>query len=85
MEYLADIKGKIVESILSIYSKNYNITDLVFDRCKKEFVGDYTLVTFAFSKNVGESPELVGNKIGEFLLNNKWIHSYNVIKGFLNI
>ena len=85
MVHLEEFKNKIVGCIERVYSGKEFSKVLVFDRCKKEFVGDYTLVTFGFTKSFGESPEVIANKIGEDLVLNKLIHSFNVIKGFLNI
>ena len=55
-------------------------------KTKKEFQGDVTVVTFAFSKAAHKSPDAIGQEIGEYLKNNaKEVSDFNVIKGFLNI
>jgi arginyl-tRNA synthetase len=53
---------------------------------KKEFVGDYTVVTFPLIKLSKKSPEETGRLIGDALKEKlDMIAKYNVVKGFLNI
>ncbi|MBQ0081458.1 MAG: arginine--tRNA ligase [Alistipes sp.] len=53
---------------------------------RKEFKGDYTLITFPFTKIAHKSPDEIGRLIGEELLRScEDIAGYNVIKGYLNI
>ncbi len=66
----------------------YNISDaaIVFQKTRKEFEGDFTLVTFPYIKQAKKSPELVGADIGEALKRtNNFVEGFNVVKGFLNI
>ena len=53
---------------------------------RKEFVGDYTLVTFPLLKSSRKSPEATAAEVGDYLVaNNEEVDNYNVIKGFLNV
>ncbi|MFR9651042.1 MAG: arginine--tRNA ligase, partial [Rikenellaceae bacterium] len=53
---------------------------------RKDFEGDYTLVTFPLLKSSRKSPEATAQEVGEYLAaNNKEVAAFNVIKGFLNI
>lgn len=53
---------------------------------RKEFEGNYTVVTFPLSKIIGQPPEIIGEALGKWLLsNNPMVKHYNVVKGFLNI
>ncbi|MBP3317167.1 MAG: arginine--tRNA ligase [Alistipes sp.] len=55
-------------------------------KTRKEFEGDYTLVTFPLLKLSRKAPEATANEIGEYIVaNNDQINSFNVIKGFLNL
>jgi arginyl-tRNA synthetase len=57
-----------------------------FQKTRKEFEGDFTLVTFPYTKETKKSPEQLANELGDFLLaNNSQIKAFNVVKGFLNI
>jgi arginyl-tRNA synthetase len=61
-------------------------TNISFQKTRKEFEGDLTLVTFPFIKEAKKSPELVGQAIGDYLKQNeKQVAGFNVVKGFLNI
>lgn len=61
-------------------------TEPTIQKTRREFEGDYTLVTFSLLKISRTSPEKAGEAIGEWLLANcSQIKAYNVIKGFLNI
>jgi arginyl-tRNA synthetase len=58
----------------------------VFQKTKKEFTGDFTLVVFPYTKLIGKSPEETAHVIGSDLQkNSKVISGFNVIKGFLNL
>ncbi len=55
-------------------------------KTRKEFSGDYTLVTFPLLKASRKSPEQTAQEVGEWLLKNTpHIRDFNVIKGFLNL
>lgn len=66
----------------------YNISNptISFQKTRKEFEGDFTLVTFPFTKEIKKSPEQLGQELGDFLIkNNSDVSAFNVVKGFLNI
>jgi arginyl-tRNA synthetase len=74
------------EALLQSYNITANDADVILQKTRKEFEGDFTLVTFPFIKATKQSPEQVGDTLGKFLLaNNPTITKYNVVKGFLNI
>ena len=53
---------------------------------RKDFEGNYTLVTFPFTRLSHKSPEETGKEIGQWLLDNEpSVAAFNVIKGFLNL
>ena len=53
---------------------------------RKDFEGNYTLVTFPFTRLSRKSPEETGKEIGQWLLDNEpSVAAFNVIKGFLNL
>lgn len=57
-----------------------------FQRTRKEFEGDFTIVVFPFTRFTKLSPEQTAATIGESLVKNAVIvESFNVIKGFLNL
>ena len=55
-------------------------------KTRKEFGGDYTIVTFPLLKLSRKSPEATATELGERIVaDNEAIGGFNVIKGFLNL
>ncbi len=78
----------LLETVKQALTQLYNINNaaITFQKTRKEFEGDFTLVTFPFIKEAKKSPEQAGQEIGDFLVkNNTNVSAYNVVKGFLNI
>lgn len=77
------IKQCCLAAIEALYGAKPEVT---VQKTRKEFEGDYTLVTFSLLKISRTTPENAGKAIGEWLVANcAEIKTYNVIKGFLNI
>jgi arginyl-tRNA synthetase len=78
------LKKAVELALTELYAiQNKSIT---FQKTRKEFVGDFTLVTFPYIKEAKGSPEKIGAEIGNFLKNNcLQVSDYNVVKGFLNL
>jgi arginyl-tRNA synthetase len=53
---------------------------------KPEIEGDYTIVLFAFVKQLGKSPDALGNELGAAMMADMpgTLTQYNIVKGFLN-
>ena len=84
-----NIEHFLSESISFVINELFGLTssanEIILQKTKKEFEGDYTLVTFPYIKASKTSPEKTGELIGEQLLkNNTSITKFNVVKGFLN-
>lgn len=78
---LADTIHKALQELYSMQAVN-----LSFQKTRKEFEGDFTLVTFALTKASKRSPDQLGKELGDYLLqHNSQVSAYNVVKGFLNI
>ena len=78
----------LLTTVQQALSQIYNLNNPVisFQKTRKEFEGDFTLVTFPYTKETKRSPEQLGQELGEFLLkNNDQVSAFNVVKGFLNI
>lgn len=62
------------------------IDKVEFQSTRKEFEGDITMVIFPLLKIIKSSPIELGNKIGNYLVENvSEVQSFNVVSGFLNI
>lgn len=80
--FLSDIISTAVNSLFDLNTKP---EDIILQKTKKEFEGDFTLVTFPYIKAAKLTPEKTGELIGEEILKaNTGITKYNVVKGFLN-
>ena len=84
-----NIEAYLSETISAVVNQLFELTttpeSIVLQKTKKEFEGDYTLVTFPYIKAAKTTPENTGQLIGEMLLKqNSNITNFNVVKGFLN-
>ncbi len=80
--YISQIVSQSVEALYG----HVDAAQLQIQKTRKEFEGDYTLVTFPLLKLSRKSPEATANEIGERIVaDNQRIASFNVIKGFLNL
>src|SRR6188768_2429941 len=62
------------------------IDKIEFQTTRKEFEGDITMVIFPLLKLIKSNPVELGNKIGNYLVENiKEVARFNVVSGFLNI
>lgn len=87
MSIVNEIKGLVGAVIKDLYQVEVPEQNLTINSTKPEFEGDYTLVMFAFVKQLKKSPEQLGNEIGEALVKNnpEIFTAHNTIKGFLNL
>lgn len=62
------------------------IEKIEFQNTRKDFEGDITMVIFPLLKVIKGNPVEIGNKIGDYLVQNvQEVEKYNVVSGFLNI
>ncbi|TKK64777.1 arginine--tRNA ligase [Ilyomonas limi] len=87
MSIVTDIKKAAAKALQALYNVNINEADVLVNSTKPEFDGDYTIVLFAFVKQLRKSPEILGKEIGDYLMANELqlFSRFNVIKGFLNL
>lgn len=79
------ISDAVVRSVEALYGP-LGDEQLQIQKTRREFEGDYTLVTFPLLRRSRKSPEATANEIGEYLTAHlPEIKSFNVIKGFLNL
>tara|TARA_B100001778_G_scaffold69294_1_gene54846 strand:- start:525 stop:2291 length:1767 start_codon:yes stop_codon:yes gene_type:complete len=79
---------KILSNQIALVLKKlfgHNEYDVQFQKTRKEFDGDITLVVFPFTKFSKTGPEETAKKIGDELISLSEIKNFNVVKGFLNI
>ena len=86
MSLIQEIKVHAAKVLNEIYKVEFPIESVQVNDTKPEFVGDYTIVTFPFTKQTKQKPEVVAELLGAALVaKNTIFTSYNVIKGFLNL
>lgn len=77
---------KSVQAIDEIFHIQVSENQISLQKTNKEISGDYTLVVFPLTRLLKQSPESIGNALGNYLKENiNEISSFEVIKGFLNI
>ncbi len=80
------IQNKAAEAIKALYGADVQADSLQAAVTRKEFEGDYTLVTFPLLKITHSAPDATGNAIGQWLVDNvPEIAAFNSVKGFLNL
>ena len=79
------ISQVVASSVEALYGA-VDSAQLQIQKTRKEFEGDYTLVTFPLLKMSRKSPEATATEIGEHIVANcEQVSAFNVIKGFLNL
>jgi len=74
----------IEKAILALF--DVTLDKVEFQTTRKEFEGDITMVIFPLLKVIKSNPLELGNKIGNYLVENvAEVSSFNVVSGFLNI
>lgn len=87
MSILASLQKSTIESLEALFGQSFTEKDFQVNQTKPEFEGDYTVVMFSLVKSLKQSPEAIGNKLGERLVKNypQLFSAFNIIKGFLNL
>ncbi|MNJ97409.1 Arginine--tRNA ligase [compost metagenome] len=80
------IKSAIIEKSNLLFGFECSDSLIQFQKTKKEFEGDTTLVLFPLMKLAGKSPQEIGKVLGDFLRDDvRCIRDYSIIGGFLNV
>jgi len=78
------LKPSIEKAVQSLF--DVAIDKVEFQTTRKDFEGDITMVIFPLLKVVKSNPAELGNKIGNYLVENvAEVSRFNVVSGFLNI
>lgn len=82
------LKSYCLSAFQNIYSEtSFELDQIVINETKPEFEGDYTVVLFPFLKLLKEKPNEIGEKIGQYLVQQfpDFVKGYGIVAGFLNI
>lgn len=87
MSVVLAIKSAAAAAIQEIYQQPATAQDIAVNITKPEFEGEYTVVTFGFTKMSRQSPEETGKAIGAAMAKAfpDLVAGFNVVKGFLNL
>lgn len=86
MQLIQNLKQATADAIQTIYQVQIKSEQVLVNATKPEIEGDYTIVLFAFVKQLGKRPEELGNALGEAIMAKMpgTITAFNIVKGFLN-
>ncbi|MGB1020790.1 MAG: arginine--tRNA ligase, partial [Flavobacteriaceae bacterium] len=85
---MKQIYTSIEQAVVSFFKEEFEIPldEISFQQTKKEFEGDLTLVLFPYLRQTKTSPDILGQRLGDFLVvQAPEVTTYNVVKGFLNL
>jgi arginyl-tRNA synthetase len=87
MHLVDQIKKAASEALLSVYQVTVPAGSILVNATKPEFEGNYTVVLFAFVKELKLSPDALGEALGNHLVASypHLFTAHNTIKGFLNL
>ncbi len=80
------IRQAAAEAIRVVYAVDTTPGNVQVNVTKPDFEGDYTIVLFGLIKQLKQSPDNIGNDIGNYLVKNTPLFTgFNIVKGFLNL
>lgn len=80
------IQENVGRAVQQLYGETVAPEQVQVSATRKEFEGNYTVVTFPFTKIAKKKPEEIGEELGNYLVAQvNEIQAFNVIKGFLNL
>lgn len=80
------IEKGVIEAVKELYGADITPADITMNVTRKEFEGDYTVVTFPFARLARKKPQDIAQELGDWLVARvPQIGSFNVIQGFLNL
>ncbi len=81
------LQQAIIPLVQDRYGHVFTEEDIPLTPTRKEFSGDYTLVTFPLTRAAKKAPDQIAEELGDALVAEAGtlVAGYNVIKGFLNI
>lgn len=87
MSVVNRIKQAAAISINQLYGASVESFQVLVNLTKPEFEGDYTVVLFAFVKELKKSTEQLGQELGAEMITRfpELFTAFNVVKGFLNL
>jgi arginyl-tRNA synthetase len=86
MKIVQQLQALTQRAITQAYGKEIDAEKIVINATRSDMDGDFTVVTFALAKLLGDRPDAIAAKIGEALeAGAEDVSGVSVVKGFLNI
>lgn len=86
MKIVQQLQALTQSAIAQAYGKEIDAEKIVINATRSDMEGDFTVVTFALAKLLGDRPDAIATKIGEALeAGAEDVSGVAVVKGFLNI
>ena len=86
MNIVTTIQEGVMAAVQALYGDSIAASDITMNLTRKEFEGDYTIVTFPFTRFAKKKPPEIAADLGEYLVAQlPAISRYNVVQGFLNL
>lgn len=80
------IQHHLTFAVKALYGLDISDHFLPITPTRKEFCGDFTVVTFPLTKLAKKKPDIIGDELGHVLVRDlPEVDSFNVIQGFLNL
>lgn len=80
------IQQHLTLAVKELYGLDISDNLLPITPTRKEFQGDFTVVTFPLTRLTKKKPEIIGEELGQILSRDfSELDSFNVIQGFLNL
>ena len=86
MKIEQQLQSSVIEAVKAVYAQDITPEQVSLQKTKKDFEGHLTLVVFPLLRVSRKKPEDTAQEIGAWLMENtNLLHSFNVVKGFLNL
>ncbi len=80
------IQNGVIQAVKEIYGETITTDQITMNVTRKEFEGDYTVVTFPFTRIAKKKPGEIAEELGDYLVKNiPQVDRFNVVQGFLNL
>lgn len=82
----SNLEAAISQGLVALYGDQASGLPVSLQSTRKEFEGQYTVITFPYTKVAGKRPDEIAVELGEYLKENvEIVADFNVIKGFCNL
>ncbi len=86
MNLALSLREDLRQALQAVFDADIPLDQLHLQTTRKEFAGQYTFVTFPYTRLSRLSPEQTGQRLGEHLrAHSPRVANFNVVKGFLNL